>query len=130
MGLSADTSCSLVPRLNTAFGCIAEGCTVVTAYATLGADATKFAVNQTDATMVIVDAKLAKTIAEIIGDCPSIEYVLTIGELDEKSVRGKLEKPAHVKGVHSVDNVRQLGEWNKDSREFSVPGPKDLAVIM
>lgn len=111
---------------------MAEGLTIVTAYATLGAEATKYAINQTKASIIIVDAKLAKTVSDIIADCPSVEYVLTIGELEEKflPIKQKLQRPDHVKQVLSVEDVRWMGRSNTSNRDYVRSSPDDIAVIM
>jgi long-subunit acyl-CoA synthetase (AMP-forming) len=61
--------------------------TVVTVYATLGEDAAVSAINQTKASLVVCDGKLAGTLTRIHSQCPHLTHVIV---LDGDSSIGKL----------------------------------------
>ena len=98
---------------------------VVTAYATLGADGAKFAINQTKAAVVVADAKLLKVLLQVQGDCPCVKFIVTLTEVDADTKK-RLEDGG-VK-VATFDELVTAGA--ETPVESTPPTADDIAVIM
>jgi long-chain acyl-CoA synthetase len=101
-----------------------QSCSVVTIYATLGAEGVQHGVNQTEAAVVICDGKLLKNLVAVAGDCPSLKYVVTMGDVPKESVAKLPRGVAHEK----LRDVAARGA-RKPVDSIS-PKPSDTAVIM
>ncbi len=105
-----------------------QGCSVVTIYATLGQDGVKHGVNQTEAPVVIADAKLMPCIMAIAASCPHVKTLVTIG--GEATADQKAKLPPSV-AVHAFDALLAAG--SSGSAPAVAPQPpvsSDVAVIM
>lgn len=98
---------------------------VVTAYATLGAEGAKFAINQTKSPVVVADAKLLKVLLTVQPDCPCVKTIITITEV-EAETKEKLESSG-VK-VATFDEIVAMG--TEKPVPDTPPTPDDTAVIM
>ena len=58
-----------------AFAAWANNAVVVTIYATLGEEDAIHGINETEASVVISDAKLAKTLSKVLATYPSVEVL-------------------------------------------------------
>ena len=105
--------------------CFRMNLTVVTIYATLGEEGVKHGINQTGASVVVCDGKLLKTLTNVIGDCPSLKHVVTMGDPDAAQL-DKLQN-ARVFQV-SLDEVANVGA--KKPLAARPPKPTDVAVLM
>ena len=108
----------------TAQACFRMNLTVVTIYATLGEEGVKHGINQTQATVVVCDGKLLKTLTKVAKDCPTLKHVVTMGEPEQKSI------DALPKSVFqtSLDEVAQIG--TRKPMDARPPKPSDIAVLM
>eukprot|EP00391_Amoebophrya_sp_Ameob2_P013618 CAMPEP_0178983240 /NCGR_PEP_ID=MMETSP0795-20121207/945_1 /TAXON_ID=88552 /ORGANISM="Amoebophrya sp., Strain Ameob2" /LENGTH=763 /DNA_ID=CAMNT_0020673981 /DNA_START=119 /DNA_END=2410 /DNA_ORIENTATION=+ len=131
--------------LASALAALSRGLPIVTVYATLGEEATKFAMNQTKAEVVICDAKLLKVLVNIAGDLPNLKYVICMGDNSNSDSSGgaadsKLlqQLSAATNGSVAVSTVQRCEERGREifrgtgysSDHYYKPDPSDLAVIM
>jgi len=102
---------------------------VVTVYATLGEDGAKFAFDQTNVPVCVVDSKLMKTLAKIAPELPRLKHIITIGECDS-STKESLKKAG--KTVSTFDEILEQGKQMALADRVVDRKPKstDLAVIM
>jgi long-chain acyl-CoA synthetase len=98
---------------------------VVTAYATLGADAAAFAINQTKAKVVVADAKLLPIVVKVIGQCPTLKAIITITPL-EAGDKTNLENLGLA--VSSIDELVEIGKTA--AVPVALPTREDVAMIM
>lgn len=94
--------------------------TVVTVYATLGAEGASYGIRQTHAPVVVCDAKLGKNMAKILESCPEVKKVVTFGEVV-------------IDGADTVTFDQILKEGSEVEGELNVEvqaKPEDIAVIM
>ena len=75
----------------------ARGCSVVTIYATLGPEGVEHGVRQTQAEVVICDGKLLKNLLAVAPNCPSLKYVVTMGDVSPEAVKKLPRGVAHEK---------------------------------
>jgi acyl-CoA synthetase (AMP-forming)/AMP-acid ligase II len=104
----------------TAYGAWRQGLKVVTIYATLGEEGVMYGINQTQATCVVCDAKLLKTLAAIAPKCKQLEAVITMSAAAESGT------PSGVR-VHSMP---ELLKTNPSTVPATPPAPSDIAIIM
>jgi long-subunit acyl-CoA synthetase (AMP-forming) len=102
----------------------ARGCSVVTIYATLGPEGVEHGVRQTQAEVVICDGKLLKNLLAVAPNCPSLKYVVTMGDVSPEAVKKLPRGVAHEK----LRDVAARGA--RKPLEPSPPSPEDTAVIM
>jgi len=99
---------------------------VVTIYATLGEEGAIHGINETEATVVVADAKLLKVLTKVLPKCPSVKHVITTTpcekELGEKVKSGNI-------GLSSLDELIESGK-SHSSYAPSRTTPNDVAVIM
>jgi len=99
---------------------------VVTIYATLGEEGAKFGIDETEATTVVVDAKLLKVLAKILPQCKTVKNVITMTACED-AMAEKI-KGSGIESLHSVDSLIEAGRtWNFSPK---MPTPEDVAVIM
>jgi len=109
------------------FACFRQGGTVVTAYATLGEEGVRSALNETGASICVCDAKLFGTLAKAVPNCPGLKYVVPIiTEADEVTSERLAEKLGGGQHVKSVEEVVAMGA----EAEATPPAASDTAVIM
>jgi len=101
-----------------------QNCTVVTIYATLGAEGVEHGVKQTEASVVVCDGKLLKNLVAVAKNCPSLKYVVTMGDVPAETI-AKL--PAAVTHEKLRDVVARGA---RKPAEPIRPSPSDTAVIM
>lgn len=111
--------------MTAAFAGWANNLSVVTAYATLGAEGAKFAINHTKSPVVVADAKLLKVLLTVQAECPTVKTIVTITDVDEET-KAKLTEGG-VKVV-TFDEVVKVG--TEKPTEPTPPKPDDTAVIM
>ena len=75
----------------------ARGCSVVTIYATLGPEGVEHGVRRTQAEVVICDGKLLKNLLAVAPNCPSLKYVVTMGDVSPEAVKKLPRGVAHEK---------------------------------
>mmetsp|Transcript_2587 Transcript_2587/g.4069 ORF Transcript_2587/g.4069 Transcript_2587/m.4069 type:complete len:704 (-) Transcript_2587:393-2504(-) len=101
-----------------------QGCSVVTIYATLGPEGVEHGIRQTGATVVVCDGKLLKNLTDVAKNCPSLKYVVTMGDVAPEAV-AKL--PAGI--VH--EKLAEVAA--RGARKPVAPNPPvatDTAIIM
>lgn len=108
-----------------AFAAWHHSCQIVTIYATLGEEGAIHGITQTEATMVIADAKLLKILAKILPQCPTVKSVVTMTTCDAELVSKVTSAGVQVK---TIDEVVAAGE--SQPAAFELPQPSDVAVIM
>eukprot|EP00298_Acanthocystis_sp_HF-20_P015176 c21050_g2_i1.p1 GENE.c21050_g2_i1~~c21050_g2_i1.p1 ORF type:complete len:799 (-),score=380.26 c21050_g2_i1:17-2389(-) len=111
--------------MTAAFAAFSHNLTVVTAYATLGADGAAFAIDQTQTSLVFVDAKLVKVLSGIHSKCKTLKYIVALGDI-ENSVKETFEKSGII--VRTIEEVIALGI--EHPIEPTPPSKDDTAVIM
>jgi long-subunit acyl-CoA synthetase (AMP-forming) len=110
----------------TAMACWRMGLTVVTIYATLGAEGALHGVTQAKCKAVIADAKLLKVLAKIADQCPDLKHVVTITEEIGEAEASKL-KAAGITTT-ALKDVEEKGAANRLPPQA---GPSsDVAVLM
>jgi len=97
---------------------------VVTIYATLGKEGALFGLNQTAASVCVVDSKLLKVLAEIVPDCHSLKHVITMSGCDDESMASLRDV-----GLTSVNTFQEVIDQGS-LIEPRPPEPSDTAVIM
>lgn len=107
-----------------AYGAWRQGLRVVTIYATLGEDGAQYGISQTQATVVVADAKLLKLLVAIAPRCRALKHVITIGA--DASAAGA---PSGV-AVHALEAMVESTLKNGALRPASPPKPADCAIIM
>lgn len=111
--------------LVSAFAAWHSNAQVVTIYATLGEEGALHGINETGATVVVVDARLLKVLAKILPQCKSVKNIVTMTPCDP--VKGTQIRNVGV-GVHCVDELVLSGKtW---SYSPAMPKSEDTAVIM
>merc|ERR1719199_2174767 len=73
---------------------------VVTIYATLGEEGAIHGINETEAAVVVADAKLMKVVTKILPKCPSVKHVVTMTPC-EASVAEQVKSAGS--SLHSID---------------------------
>jgi long-chain acyl-CoA synthetase len=71
--------------------CFAFSHPVATVYSTLGEEAIKCTVNESDCSIIITDGELIGTLNGIIGECPAVTHIIYIGEAKAAHVE-KMDK--------------------------------------
>ncbi|KAJ3066947.1 long-chain fatty acid-CoA ligase [Podochytrium sp. JEL0797] len=111
----------------TAMSCILQSITITTAYATLGEEGLKYALQECDVSTMFTNAELLPLIQKISPAAKSLKNIVYNGTADP-SVLQKLKDDAKHLNVLSLDELKALGE---KSPVDSVPSDKeDLALIM
>mmetsp|Transcript_103329 Transcript_103329/g.292765 ORF Transcript_103329/g.292765 Transcript_103329/m.292765 type:complete len:742 (+) Transcript_103329:1-2226(+) len=109
-----------------ALAAFSMGVQVVTIYATLGEEGALFGMNQTRASVCVVDQKLLKVLAKIKPQCQHLKHVVIIGEPDEPRKAQLLQAgAASVTGFPDVVAGASAGVVAPRP-----PGPRDIAVVM
>eukprot|EP00122_Pirum_gemmata_P011290 Pgem_evm1s10450 len=90
-------------------------------YATLGAEAVAYGINQTKVTHLVTEERLLPLLKDIVPECPDLKHIIFKGESDI------CFKDTTVECTHFSD-IEKLGE--NSEKELIAPGPDDLAVIM
>jgi len=113
-------------------GAMSQSMVMATCYATLGADAVVLAVNETQATALMVNWKQVEAFYQRAKDMPSLTTI--IGSKNEMAPDGSSviwRPPTGEKAkvqVVSFDDVMDMGKENK--YDPTPPKPSDVAVIM
>jgi len=98
---------------------------VVTIYATLGEEGAIHGINETEAEVIVADAKLMKIVTKILPKCPSVKHVVTMTPA-EASMAAKVKEAGST--IHSADELVDSGKTANFSPKL--PAPEDVAVIM
>eukprot|EP00405_Crypthecodinium_cohnii_P013968 CAMPEP_0206450172 /NCGR_PEP_ID=MMETSP0324_2-20121206/18549_1 /ASSEMBLY_ACC=CAM_ASM_000836 /TAXON_ID=2866 /ORGANISM="Crypthecodinium cohnii, Strain Seligo" /LENGTH=715 /DNA_ID=CAMNT_0053919735 /DNA_START=53 /DNA_END=2200 /DNA_ORIENTATION=- len=102
-------------------------CQIVTIYATLGPEGATHGINETEAELVVVDAKLLKLLSKVLPKCPSVKHVVTMSKCDEatlKSITDLESKPS----CNSIDEL--IAAAGAAAMRPERPQTSDVAVIM
>lgn len=108
-------------------GCFRQNITVVTVYASLGADALIHSLNETSATTLICDSKQLKKLAAISTSLKTIQNVIFF-EDDESSKDTGLSESLSNLTVASFSEVERLGKTSPVPA--NLPSKNGIAVIM
>lgn len=111
--------------LTSACACFSQSLEIVTIYATLGEEGALYGINQTKSTIVIADPKLLKVLAKIAPQCPSMQHVITMGDVDEALAKKVRDTGKTVTSFEEV--VKKGAETPVAPRP---PTPDDVAVVM
>lgn len=116
--------------LISALSCFRINVPLVTLYSTLGIDALKYGINETEATHVITSSDQLEKIAKILKDIPKITHLIVI--TDDLRMNDVNKFKANNRGIsvllmHEVEN---LGENDPHNVDDIKPKKDDLAIIM
>lgn len=101
-----------------------QNCSVVTIYATLGPEGVEHGVKQTEATVVVCDGKLLKNLTAVAKNCPSLKYVVTMGDVPSEAIAKIPAGVAHEK----LSDVGARGA--RKPVQSNPPKATDTAIIM
>uniref|UniRef100_A0AAF5D0K5 long-chain-fatty-acid--CoA ligase n=1 Tax=Strongyloides stercoralis TaxID=6248 RepID=A0AAF5D0K5_STRER len=120
--------------LTMALACFSQGYTVVTAYSTLGKNAVKEIINETDCKIIVATESYFKNLKDIIKDMPNLEGMIYFRErfrqskVDER-IEVPLEIMKHLKYIYHYDDLLEKFSKTDEYIENSV-SPDDVALIM
>lgn len=101
-----------------------QNCSVVTIYATLGPEGVEHGIKQTEATVVVCDGKLLKNLTAVAKNCPSLKYVVTMGDVAPEAIAKIPAGVAHEK----LSDVGARGA--RKPVQPTPPKTNDTAIIM
>ena len=110
----------------TAQACFRTNASVVTIYATLGAEGVEHGINETSASIIVCDGKLLKTVQAVASKCPSIKHIVCIGT-DQQEHISSSKLPKSIK-AHALSDIQDSG--SKKRCDPVPPKSTDTAVIM
>ncbi|KAF2676481.1 acetyl-CoA synthetase-like protein [Lentithecium fluviatile CBS 122367] len=116
-----------LPWMSVAHAAFTQSLTIVTAYDTLGLDGLRSSLRQTSSRAIFLDAALLPSLAKVLPDIPSLEFVV----LNDASAADAPDTPRdlfHKIHLLSCDQLKQLGQ--KTPAEHVPPRPEDLACVM
>ena len=103
-----------------------QGATIVTIYATLGEEGAIHGLNQTEAAIVVADAKLLKVLAKVAKKCPMLKTVVSIRDEVDQAMEAELREAGVL-----VRTLSALEESGTQSPVDPAPaGREDVAVLM
>eukprot|EP00252_Welwitschia_mirabilis_P001711 TRINITY_DN1163_c0_g1_i1.p1 TRINITY_DN1163_c0_g1~~TRINITY_DN1163_c0_g1_i1.p1 ORF type:complete len:697 (-),score=140.55 TRINITY_DN1163_c0_g1_i1:184-2274(-) len=108
-------------------GCFRRNITVVTIYASLGEEALKHSLNETEVTTVICDQKQLKKLIDISSHLEFLKRVIYMEDQDAAS-KPTLSGSSKAWMLLSMSDVEQLGE--EKPVDADLPMVNDVAVIM
>ncbi|CAF1080787.1 unnamed protein product [Rotaria sordida] len=117
--------------LLSAFGAFRHGLTVVTLYATLGEEAIKHGINESEVSIVVTSYELLSKLEQTLEHTEKVRYVIYFPPLG-KSETIKLPKDKHNIQFIPLDQLEEEGK-NATINENILrkrPNKKDIAVIM
>ncbi|GAA5869237.1 hypothetical protein JCM16303_000403 [Sporobolomyces ruberrimus] len=110
--------------------CASQGITFATAYDSLGEEGLRHSINEPESTGVYTNANLLGTLASVVGQTPSLKFVVYDGK-DSDIASGALETIRAANGgieVLSFDDFIKSGKENPV--EANPPQPDDVLAIM
>ncbi|MFH4973943.1 hypothetical protein AB6A40_000652 [Gnathostoma spinigerum] len=113
----------------TAFGCFKNGFPVATAYSTLGTEAVRYAINESEAVTLVTSASLLSQVNKVVRDCENIKRIVFFAHQDPKGI---VDIPGELRD-HGIQIIRfeKLIDIGKASKApFNEVSPDDLALIM
>jgi long-chain acyl-CoA synthetase len=117
-----------LPWMSVAHAAFTQSMTIVTTYDTLGLDGLRASLKQTASRAISVDATLLASLAKVLPDVPSLEFVIVnhtaTANVETKNFRDRFP---HIR-LLSYGELKQLGEDNPD--KHVPPQPEDLACVM
>jgi long-chain acyl-CoA synthetase len=117
-----------LPWMSVAHAAFTQSVTIVTAYDTLGLDGLRASLRQTASRAIFVDAILLVSLAKVLPDVPSLEFVVvnhtSTTDVDTNDFRDRFPRTR----LLSYDELKQLGEDNPT--KHVPPRPEDLACVM
>lgn len=134
MGLKSNNNlvlfCETRPEwIMSALACFRINVPVVTLYSTLGIEALKFGINETEATHIITSSDQLVKIEKILKDVPKITHLIVITNPFSVTEISRFKADNRGISVLLMNEVESLGESHSDI-EFTKPKKDDLAVIM
>ncbi|XP_063900962.1 uncharacterized protein LOC135120568 [Zophobas morio] len=108
------------------FGCYAYGFPVVTLYATLGHRALLYGLNETEASHIITDASLLKTLLKVVEGYEGLTCIIYSGTPSQDDLNGFSKSIALV----SLSEVLRKGAEHFVDHEPFAPETDNLALIM
>lgn len=116
------------PWMSVAHAAFTQSLTIVTAYDTLGLDGLRASLRQTASRAIFVDATLLASLAKVLPDVPSLEFVVlndtTTTDADVKNFRDRF---SHIH-LLSYGELKQSGQ--ETPAKHVPPNPEDLACVM
>ncbi|KAJ5666182.1 Long-chain-fatty-acid--CoA ligase 1 [Penicillium maclennaniae] len=110
-------------------GAASQSITIVTAYDTLGEEGLKHSLKQTSSTAIFLDPGLIKSLINVLGEVPSIKYIIYNTDDEAKQADlDKLKSDFPEVTVLSVEDLRKSGVENPV--DPVPPKPEDLCCIM
>jgi long-chain acyl-CoA synthetase len=117
-----------LPWMSVAHAAFTQSVTIVTAYDTLGLDGLSASLKQTASRAIFVDAILLVSLAKVLADVLSLEFVIvnhtSTADVETKNFRDRFP---HIR-LLSYSELKQLGEDNPV--KHVPPQPEDLACVM
>mmetsp|Transcript_15916 Transcript_15916/g.37539 ORF Transcript_15916/g.37539 Transcript_15916/m.37539 type:complete len:695 (+) Transcript_15916:96-2180(+) len=111
--------------LASAFAVFHSNAQIVTIYATLGPEGASHGINETEASMIVADVKLLKSLVKVLHQCKDVKTIVTMTPCDP-ALKGQVEA-AGVK-VMSMDEVFEQGKTYQFKPQL--PQSEDVAIIM
>jgi long-chain acyl-CoA synthetase len=133
LGLCCDDKLHLygvtsLPWMSVAHAAFTQSVTIVTAYDTLGFDGLRASIQQTASCVIFVDAILLVSLAKVLPDVPSLEFVIvnhtSTVNVEIENFRDRFP---HIR-LFPYGELKQLGEDNP--AKHVPPQPEDLACVM
>lgn len=108
-----------------AYAAFQQALQVVTIYASLGEEGATYGIQQTEATAVVVDARLLKILVKVVPACKTVRNIVTLADYDA-GLGTQLASTGC--NVYAIDELVAKGKAN--SAPNNMPTPDDIAVIM
>jgi len=104
-------------------GCYTQSLVPVPLYDTLGPDASKYIINQTEMQVLVVSKTNVKKVKEIIKDCPTLKYVI---QMDDGLNPNEFDSRPDLKFM-TISELYKLGQQSPATPV--PPNPSSLATI-
>lgn len=111
-------------------GCFAQSISFCTAYDTLGEEGLQHSLSEPEVVGMFTNAELLDTLANVIGNTPTVKYVIYDGKASEENLSKLKSNLGDREGANviSFDDLRQLGKGHPV--EATPPKSEDVACIM
>eukprot|EP01099_Mayorella_cantabrigiensis_P002536 TRINITY_DN2103_c0_g1_i2.p1 TRINITY_DN2103_c0_g1~~TRINITY_DN2103_c0_g1_i2.p1 ORF type:complete len:666 (+),score=164.43 TRINITY_DN2103_c0_g1_i2:48-2000(+) len=107
----------------TEHACYTQSLVPVPLYDTLGPDASKYIINQTEMQVLVVSKTNIKKIKDIVSDCPSLKFVI---QMDDEKDPKVFENNPNITFL-TLNEIAELGQ--EKPAQPAPPSPSDLATI-
>ncbi|KAH8092171.1 acetyl-CoA synthetase-like protein [Cristinia sonorae] len=113
-----------------AHACSSISTTIATAYDTLGESGLQHSLNEPDCKAVFTNADLLQTVANVIGNVPTLSLVIYDGDPKPATLEKIRTAREGIKAIH-LNDLRELGRSKStDILKDRIPTPKTIACIM